>query len=97
MNRFRALSRERSDIDPISQLFAQFQGRDNDIVEAQAMLTDPEMKEFAAEEIATAKTDLERIEKELTLALLPKDPADDRNIFLEIEYRWRRFFNSYWL
>ena len=84
MNRFRALSRERSDIDPISQLFAQFQGRENDIVEAQAMLADPEMKEFATEEIDGAKTDLERIEKELTLALLPKDPADERNIFLEI-------------
>ena len=84
MNRFRALSRERSDIDPISQLFAQFQGRENDIVEAQAMLVDPEMKEFATEEIAAAKLDLERIEKELTLASLPKDPADDRNIFLEI-------------
>ncbi len=84
MNRFRALSRERSDIDPISRLFTQFQGRENDTVEAQAMLTDPEMKEFAIEEIAAAKTDLERIEKELTLALLPKDPADDRNIFLEI-------------
>ena len=84
MNRFRALSRERSDVDPISQLFSQFQGRENDIVEAQAMLGDPEMKEFAAEEIAGAKADLERIEKELTVALLPKDAADDRNIFLEI-------------
>jgi peptide chain release factor 1 len=42
------------------------------------------MRDMAQEEIDTAKADIERIEKELTLALLPKDPADERNIFLEI-------------
>ena len=84
MNRFRALSRERSDIEPISALFAQFQARETDLAGAQEMLADPEMKEMAQEEIDTAKADIERIEKELTLGLLPKDPADERNIFLEI-------------
>ncbi len=84
MNRYRALSRERSDIEPISALFAQFQARETDAVGAQEMLADPEMRDMAQEEIDTAKADIERIEKELTLALLPKDPADERNIFLEI-------------
>ena len=84
MNRYRALSRERSDIEPISALFAQFQAREADAVGAQEMLADPEMRDMAQEEIDTAKADIERIEKELTLALLPKDPADERNIFLEI-------------
>ena len=84
MNRFRALSRERSDIEPISGLFAQFQAREADLAGAQEMLADPEMKEMAQEEIDGTKAELERIEKELTLGLLPKDPADDRNIFLEI-------------
>jgi peptide chain release factor 1 len=84
MNRYRALSRERSDIEPISALFAQFQSREADAVGAQEMLADPEMRDMAQEEIDTAKADIERIEKELTLALLPKDPADERNIFLEI-------------
>ena len=84
MNRFRALSRERSDIEPISALFAQFLAREGDLAAAQEMLADPEMKEMAQEEIDTAKADIERIEKDLTLGLLPKDPADERNIFLEI-------------
>ena len=84
MNRYRALSRERSDIEPISALFAQFQAREADAVGAQEMLADPEMRDMAQEEIDTAKADIERIEKELTLARLPKDPADERNIFLEI-------------
>ena len=84
MNRFRALSRERSDIEPISALFAQFQAREADLAGAQDMLADPEMKEMAQEEIDGTKAELERIEKALTLGLLPKDPADERNIFLEI-------------
>jgi peptide chain release factor 1 len=84
MNRFRALTRERADIEPISTLFAQFQAREVDLAGAQEMLADPEMKEMAQEEIDTAKVDIERIEKDLTIGLLPKDPADERNIFLEI-------------
>ena len=84
MNRFRALSKERSDLEPVAALFAQFQSREADLASAQEMLTDPDMKEMAQEEIEAAKLDIERIDKELTLALLPKDPADERNIFLEI-------------
>ena len=84
MNRFRALSKERSDLEPVAALFAQFQSREGDLASAQEMLADPDMKEMAQEEIEAAKADIERIDKELTLALLPKDPADERNIFLEI-------------
>ena len=84
MNRFRALSKERSDIDPISAMFKAFKSREADLTSAQEMLADPEMKEMAQEEIETAKADIERIDKELTLSLLPKDAADERNIFLEI-------------
>jgi len=84
MNRFRALSKERSDLEPIATLFKEFLSREGDLAAAQDMLADPEMKEMAQEEIDTAKTDIERLDKELTLALLPKDPNDERNIFLEI-------------
>jgi peptide chain release factor 1 len=84
MNRFRALSKERSDLEPIAALFKEFTGREGDLVAAQEMLTDPEMKEMAQEEIDSAKADIERLDKDLTLALLPKDPNDERNIFLEI-------------
>jgi peptide chain release factor 1 len=84
MNRFRSISKERSDLEPVVALFKEFREREGDLAAAQEMQNDPEMKEFANEEIANAKADIERLEKELTLALLPKDPADERNIFLEI-------------
>jgi peptide chain release factor 1 len=48
------------------------------------MLSDPEMKEFAQEEIEAGKAKLEEVEANLQKLLLPKDPNDDRNIFLEI-------------
>jgi peptide chain release factor 1 len=52
--------------------------------EAQAMLSDPEMKEFAQEEIEQCKLKLVAIEDNLQKLLLPKDPNDEKNIFLEI-------------
>ncbi|MFM1955296.1 MAG: peptide chain release factor, partial [Pseudomonadota bacterium] len=52
--------------------------------EAQKMLSDPDMKEFAQEEIESGKEKLEAVENELQKLLLPKDPNDDKNIFLEI-------------
>ena len=48
------------------------------------MLADPEMKEFAQEEISAAEGKMTAIEDDLQLMLLPKDPNDDKNIFLEI-------------
>jgi peptide chain release factor 1 len=84
MNRYRALSKERSDLEPVAELFKQFKAREADLATAQEMLADPDMKEMAQEEIASAKEAIESLDKELTLALLPKDPADERNIFLEI-------------
>ena len=48
------------------------------------MLADPAMRDFAEEEIAAAKTRMAQLERELQNMLLPKDPNDERNIFLEI-------------
>ncbi|TAG82041.1 MAG: peptide chain release factor 1 [Betaproteobacteria bacterium] len=84
MNRYRALSKERSDLEPVAALFKQFKAREEDLATAQEMLADPDMKEMAQEEIASAKEAIDAIDKELTVALLPKDPSDERNIFLEI-------------
>jgi peptide chain release factor 1 len=84
MNRYRALSKERSDLEPVAELFKQFKAREDDLATAQEMLADPDMKEMAQEEIASAKVAIESLDKDLTLALLPKDPSDERNIFLEI-------------
>ncbi|HEY8118982.1 MAG TPA: peptide chain release factor 1 [Methylophilaceae bacterium] len=84
MDNYRKISREHSEITPIVEQYRAFEQCESDIKEAQAMLSDPEMKDFAQEEIESAKARMEAIELELQKLLLPKDPNDDRNIFLEI-------------
>ncbi len=84
MDTYRKLTREHAEITPIVEQYRAFEQTESDIAEAQKMLSDPEMKEFAQEEIETGKAKLETIESELQKLLLPKDPNDEKNIFLEI-------------
>ena len=65
-------------------MFRRYQQRERDLASASEMLADPEMAEMAAEEIAAAEADLPRLHAELQAALLPRDPDDARNAFLEI-------------
>ena len=84
MDSYRKLTREHAEITPIVEQYRAFEQTESDIAEAQKMLSDPEMKEFAQEEIDAGKARLETIEAELQKLLLPKDPNDEKNIFLEI-------------
>jgi peptide chain release factor 1 len=84
MDNFRRLSQEHAEITPIVEQFHRFQKNEQDMQDAQLMLSDPEMKEFAEEEIENCKQSLQQIEADLQKLLLPKDPNDERNIFLEI-------------
>ena len=84
MSKFRALTKERADIEPVVKKHLELESVDMDISTAQGMHEDPEMKAFAQEEILEAQKKLEVIEHELQILLLPKDPNDSRNIFLEI-------------
>lgn len=84
MENYRKLSREHAEISPVVTLYQQYKQIDKDIQTAQEMLADPEMKSFAEEEIRENRHKLEQIASELQKALLPRDPNDDRNIFLEI-------------
>jgi peptide chain release factor 1 len=84
MERFRNLSKERAEVEPIVALWKRYVTAENDVVTAQEMLADPEMRTFADEEIKGAKATIEALETELQVALLPRDPNDERNIFLEI-------------
>jgi len=83
-NKFRALSQEYAQLDPIVQCYLQFIAAEDELSSAEEMLEDPEMAELAEESIDEAKQDLKRLEPELQRLLLPKDPNDNRNIFLEI-------------
>jgi peptide chain release factor 1 len=84
LDNYRKLTREHAELGPLVALYAAYTQSDNDAKAAQEMLSDPDMKEFAQEEIAAAKARMEQLEADLQKMLLPKDPNDERNIFLEI-------------
>ena len=84
MDSFRKLSRERADLDPVVTLYRQYRQVETDQKTASEMLADPDMRELAEAELADSATRITQLETELQTALLPKDPNDERNIFLEI-------------
>lgn len=83
-NKFRQYSKEYSDIEALVNCYRQYQASLEDIKSAELMLSDPEMKALAADEIVEAKNRAEDLTKALQVLILPKDPDDDRNIFLEV-------------
>jgi len=84
MDQYRKITKEHSDITPIVDEYLAYKKNEDNLNEAQAMLSDPEMKEFAQEEMEQCKLKLVTIEDNLQKLLLPKDPNDEKNIFLEI-------------
>jgi peptide chain release factor 1 len=84
MDSYRKMTREHSELQPLVALYKDYQQVLGDIDDAQAMLSDPDMKEFAQEEIEAGKARLGGLELDLQKMLLPKDENDERNIFLEI-------------
>ncbi|TRZ91660.1 MAG: peptide chain release factor 1 [Rhodocyclaceae bacterium] len=84
MDSYRKLTRERADITPVVELFHAYRSASADFSSAADMLGDPEMKELALAEQESASAEMARLDVELQRALLPKDPNDDRNLFLEI-------------
>src|SRR5450830_1735097 len=84
MDSYRKLNREHAELGPLVELYQAYQQANADIEAAQEMQSDPDMKEFAQEEIQAAKARMEQLEGDLQKMLLPKDPNDERNIFLEI-------------
>jgi peptide chain release factor 1 len=82
--RFRKLSREHAELTPVVALYQAYRQTEADMATAQELLSDPAMKAFAQSEIDAGRDTLTGLESELQRALLPKDPNDDRNVFLEI-------------
>lgn len=85
-NRFRALSREYAEIEPVVQCFHRYQKVSGDAQEAQSLLQDgdPDMRAMAQEEVTAARREMEQLEASLQTLLLPKDPNDSNNVFLEV-------------
>ncbi|MBP0622521.1 peptide chain release factor 1 [Cupriavidus consociatus] len=84
IDQYRKLSREHAELSPVTEQYGQYRQAQEDLGTAQALLDDAEMKDFAADEIASARERLEALEQSLQRLLLPKDPNDDRNLLLEI-------------
>jgi peptide chain release factor 1 len=84
MDHYRRLTREHAELGPVVELYRQYLASLGDLKTAQEMAADPAMREFAEAEVAETKARLEGFEAELQKLLLPKDPNDERNIFLEV-------------
>ncbi|HSQ04482.1 MAG TPA: PCRF domain-containing protein, partial [Burkholderiales bacterium] len=84
LDNYRRLTREHAEIAPVVELYRGYRSGEDDIRTAQEMAADPEMREFAETEIRQTRERLAQIEGELQKQLLPRDPNDERNIFLEI-------------
>jgi len=84
---FRTLSKKQSDLEPIVSGYRKYKDIKNQLEEITEMLvgeSDKEMKELAEEELSSLKKDLHKVEKNLKVALIPKDPNDAKNVMLEI-------------
>lgn len=84
--RFRAYSREYAEVEPVYVAYKEWRKVQDDLEGAQALLkdSDPDLREMAVEEVREAKEQLLTLEAQLQRMLLPKDPNDGRNVFLEI-------------
>ena len=84
MDQFRRLTRERSEVEPVVLNYQAFCRCEQDLAAAEGLRGDPEMRDFAEEEIAACKARLPALELELQKLLLPRDPNDERSVLLEI-------------
>jgi peptide chain release factor 1 len=84
LDAFRRLSREHAEVAPIVALYREYQGAERDLTAAQEMSADPSTRDFAQSEIEASRARMAALEGDLQKALLPRDPNDERNIFLEI-------------
>ena len=84
LDRFRALSCERAEIEPVVARFHDFRRAEDDVAAAIELGHDPQMRDYAEEERRAAEARIQALEGELQAMLLPKDPSDERNVFVEI-------------
>ena len=85
-NKFRELSKEYAELEPVVKCYQSYQEVVNDIEEAKLLLkdSDPDMRAMAQEELKEGEAQQDALEMDLQKLLLPKDPNDDKNVFLEI-------------
>ena len=82
--KLRALTREQKELSAVVETYRTYQKCEDDIVQALELVSDPELKDMAQEELNTAKAEKERLFDELRVLLLPRDPNDDKSVIMEI-------------
>ncbi|WP_158882098.1 peptide chain release factor 1 [Rhodanobacter sp. L36] len=82
--RFRELSQEYAQLEPVTKSLHEHREAENELADTRAMLDDPEMREMAADDIARLEKQLLDLDNELQLLLLPNDPRDEANLYLEV-------------
>lgn len=85
--KFRELSKEESDLKPLVETYTEYKKSKQDIEDSLELLeseSDEDMKEMLKEELSEAKDNVEKLEQQLKILLLPKDPNDDKNVIVEI-------------
>ncbi len=78
------LNKEQRELEPVVTAYRAWQRRRQDLTDAEALMGDPDMKELAQEEFHQAREDMARLEEEIKVLLLPRDPNDDKNVIVEI-------------
>lgn len=78
------LNREQRELEPVVTAYRAYERRKRDLADAEALLSDPDMKELAQEEYTEAKADVACLEEEIRVLLLPRDPNDGKNVIVEI-------------
>jgi peptide chain release factor 1 len=84
LDRYRRLSKEHAELSEIIALYQQYLQRQRDLQEAQSWANDPEMAEMAQEEQVQAELDMAQLNESIQHLLLPKNPDDSRNAYVEI-------------
>ncbi len=78
------LNREQKELEPLVTAYRSLRRAQSDLAGAEELLSDPEMRELAQQELSQAKEDIERLEHEIKVLLLPRDPNDGKNVIMEI-------------
>ena len=84
VNAYAKLAKDQKELAPVVEAYRLYKKYDSNAKEAKALLSDPEMKEMAQEELEEAKEGMENTLEQLKILLLPKDPNDDKTVIVEI-------------
>ena len=81
---FAKYDREARELAPLAEAYTAYKRACADMTDAEALMSDPEMRELAQDEYQSAKAEKDRLEREIRILLLPKDPNDGKNVIMEI-------------